>query len=490
MTTLFTVVPDESVGFTDQLTTLALAYDVGTRCGYEFRLTPFTTPRTGHDFWSRYDLGRAFPVLSEEESAWPRARVELSGNRARWASTPQDLVAMIAEQVPAGTRVVVLDVTERELFLKSIRWDESRGLAAFQAGLREVFAPRRPWPRERGLRVLLHLRCGDTADVPLIGPLTYRVWGDRVLVARPALAPPFLSARLVMDVVRDSLGPAGAEFRVFTDGYEGTVRGTTRSAGPGGTITAGLAKLMERAIGLHAEAARAVMAGDDVAFSMGESAQSIEGLIDAAQQSDLIVFNASQRLIPKLLAALGDRDRRPGLLVLDPRRHRTLRQVRLSERHARLINLSIHGDPLAPLRAFLAAVADPTHVSTIEPLAAGAGAGAFCIPELEPLAAGLEAEGRDAQARAVYEWLIELTDGSPASLAGAARCAASLGDDVAAQEHGLRAAEATSRCVANYHAAIEWATARGYRHEADALLEEARRLAGPDADISQPGVTR
>lgn len=186
--------------------------------------------------------------------------------------------------------------------------------------------------------------------------------------------------------------------------------------------------------------------------------ESLGGLIDAAQHADVIVCNASQRLIPKLLAVLDDRDRRPGLLVLDPLRHRLVRQVRLSERHAWLINLSMHGDPLAPLRAFLAAVANPTRVTAIEAIVEGAGAGAFCIPELEPLAATLEAKGCDAQARAVYEWLSVLSDGSPGSLAGAARCAARLGDDVVAKEYKLRAAEATTRSVANYRAAITWAT--------------------------------
>lgn len=487
MKTLFTVLPHSHAGFTDQLTTLALAHDVGTRCGYEFRLTPFTSLRSDHDFWSRYDLSGSFPVLSTDELTLPRARVELSASRARHRGvrTPQDLVAMVREQVPVGTRMVVIEFTEREHLLKSIAWDDSPGMVSFHAALRKVFAVRQAWTSKRGLRVLLHLRCGDTADVPLIGPVNYRVWGDHVQVARPALATPFLGARLVMDVVRDSLGPAGAEFRVCTDGYGRAARSAVRSAEPGGTITRGLATLMERAIILHEEAARAVIAGDDVTFNMGEGAESIEGLIDAAQQSDLIVVNAAQRLIPKLLAALGDLDRRPGLLVLDPWRHRTVRQVRLSERHARLINLSSHGDPLAPLRAFLAALADPMPVQTIEAVTEGTGAGVFCIPELESLAAQLESEGNDARARTLYEWVAVLSDGSPRSLAGTARCAARLGDDVAARECMLQAVEATSRSVASYRAAIRWASSRGYRQDAEALLEEARLIVGPDEDLSQ-----
>jgi hypothetical protein len=485
MKTLFTVVPKANAGFTDQLTTLALAYDIGTRCGCEFRLTPFTTLRSGHEFWSRYDLSRRFPVLSAEESMLPQARVELTGARARAcdARTPQDLVAMVADQMPAGTRMVVIEVTERDFVQKLMRWDESPGMLSFRAELRKVFAPRHAWAPARGLRVLLHLRCGDTADVPLIGPVHYRAWGTHVRVARPALATPFVGARLVMDVVRDLLGPGGAEFRVFTDGYERTAHSMMRSAGTGGTITAGLAKLMERAIGLHGEAARAVMTGEDVTFSAGESLESLDGLIHAAQHADIIVCNAAQRLSPKLLAVLDDRDRRPGLLVLDPQRHLPVRQVRLSERHVRLINLSMHGDPLAPLRAFLATAADPTRVSAIEAIVEEAGAGAFCIPELEPLAATLEVEGRDAQARAVYEWLGVLSDGSPGSLAGAARCAARLGDDMAAEEYRRRAAEATRCSVANYRAAIAWATSRGYRLDAEALRDEARGIVGPDADL-------
>ena len=489
MATLFTVQPSPRVGFTDQLTTLALAYDVGTRCGYEFRLTPFATPRSGQGLEERYDLTRAFPAFSEEEANLPTVRVGLSGAWARTGRvrTPQDLVAVIKDQVPADARVVVFDVVERESLLLDIAWDESPRMTSFHAGLRQVLAPRCPWPATGGLRVLVHLRCGDTADVPLIARLNYRVWGTFIQIARPSLPTPFLGARLAMDVVRERAGTAGAEFRVFSDGYERTARLTARSSGPGGTITPGLEKLLNEAIGLHAEAARAMIEGEDVTFRMDESLDSLGDLVDAAQEADLIVITTAQRMIPKLLAALGPRDRRPGLLLLDSHLHRNVRRVRLDERYARLISLSAHGDALAPLRAFLAAAADPTVVGSVEPLAERAGVGTFCIPELEPLAAEFESQGRYADARAVYEWLTVLTDGSPGVLAGVSRCADRMGDHAAAEEAGRRAAEALTRCVAGYRAAISWAAKRGFHHDARALFDEARRIAGPDADLPEPG---
>lgn len=488
MATLFTVQPSARVGFTDQLTTLALIYDVGTRCGYEFRLSPFATPRSGHGLAERYDLTRAFPVFSPNEANLPTVRVELSGAWARTGSvrTPQDLVAVIKKQVPADAGVVVFDLVERERLLLDIAWDESPLMKSFHAGLREVMAPRCPWPAMGILRVLVHLRCGDTADVPLIARLNYRVWGSFFQIARPSLPTPFLGARLAMDVVRERVGTAGAEFRVFSDGYERTARSAARSSGPGGTITPGLAKLLNKALGLHAGAARAMIEADDVTFSMDESLDSLGDLIDAAQEADLIVVTTAQRMIPKLLAALGPRDRRPGLLLLDSHLHRNVRRVRLDERHARLVTLSAHGDALAPLRAFLAAAADPTGVRIVEQLAEQSGAGTFCIPELEPLAAEFELQGRYADARAVHEWLTVLTDGSPDALGGVSRCANRMGDHAAAEEAGQRAAEAIRRCVAGYRAAIVWAASRGFRHEARALFEEARRIAGPDADLPEP----
>jgi len=489
MPILFTVQPSPHAGFTDQLTTLSLAYDVGTRCEYEFRLTPFASPRSGQGLEERYDLAGAFPVFTAEEAHLPTVRVQLSGAgaRARGVCTLRDLVALVKEQVPGDARVVVFDVTDRESLLRDIAWDDPPGMASFHARLGAALAPRCRWPATGRLRTLVHLRCGDTADVPLIGRLNYRVWGTVTQIARPSLPTPFLGARLVMDVVRERAGAAGAEFRVFSDGYERTARSTAGSAGPGGTITPGLANLLDRALGLHAEAARGMIVGDDVTFIMEESLDSLGDLIDAAQEADLIIVTSAQRMIPKLLAALGPRDRRPGLLLLDPYMYRSMRRVRVGERHARLIMLSAHGDALAPLRVFLDAAADPAIVRSVESLAAPSGAGVFCIPELEAVAAELESQGRHVDARAVYEWLTVLTDGSPGPLAGVARCAARMGDDVAAEEAGRRAADALARFVAGHRAAIQGAKQRGFRHEAKALFDEARRIVGPDVDLPEPG---
>jgi len=486
MPILFTVQPSPRAGFTDQLTTLSLVYDIGTRCEYEFRLTPFATPRSGQGVEERYDLTRTFPVFSAEEANLPTVRVELSGASARnrGVRTPWDLVALVKEQVPADARVVVFDVVDRESLLRDIAWDAPPRMTSFHAGLGEALAPRHRWPSTGGLRTLVHLRCGDTADIPLIGRLNYRVRGGFIAIAQPSLPTPFLGARLAMDVVRERSGAARAEFRVFSDGYERTNRMTARSSGPGGTITPGLAKLLNKAIDLHAEAARGMIVGDDVTFSMDESLDSLGDLIDAAQEADLIIVTSAQRMIPKLLAALGPRDRLPGLLLLDPYMHHSMRRVRLDERHARLITLSAHGDALAPLRAFLDAAADPAGVRSVEPLAATLNAGTFCIPELEPVAVELETQGRHADARAVYEWLTVLTDGSPAALAGVSRCAERMGDHAAAEAAGRRAAEAIARCVAAYRPAILAATKRGLRDDASALFDEARRIVGPDVNLS------
>ncbi|MFN9368943.1 MAG: hypothetical protein ACK6CT_09290 [Planctomycetia bacterium] len=43
------------------------------------------------------------------------------------------------------------------------------------------------------------------------------------------------------------------------------------------------------------------------------------------------------------------------------------------------------------------------------------------------------------------------------------------------------------RCVGSYRTAIQWATTHGYRHDAAALREEARRIVGPDEELPQPG---
>ena len=489
MTTLFTVQVTENVGFTDKLTTLASLHDIGVRCGYEFRLKPFGGDRSGGGFWSHYDMARMFPVLSPEEAGLPTARVDLSREQVQAAGVGSlsDLRSFIVAQVPSGTGLVVFRGDGVRFLLGKFAWDRSVAMETFHARMRELFRPTYSWPGSQGLRVLLHIRCGDVTDIPLVGPISYRTWDGTTSIARPFWPTPFHGARLVIDTVRALSAPAPVQFRVHTDGYARTRNRVSAAAGHGGTITHRTRDVLLRSIDIHEETAGHLLRAPDVAFSSGESFDSLRQLIDEVQQADLIVVTHAQRMIPKFLALLGPRETVPGMLLLDrsPRQVVAKRAVRMDESVATLITLSGHGDPLSPLRVFLAGSAVPRFPRDVASLVDAEDVGPYCVPEVESLAAKLEAKGFAVEAGAIHRWLAALTDDGPASLAGIARCLPP--GDLCAKEAALtEAAKAAERCAAEYRAAIDWARCHGYPQDANALRAEVRRLLGPDAEFQEP----
>ncbi len=490
MAKLFTVVVEEGCGFTDQLTKLATVHEIGTRCGYEFRLTPPGGKRSDPGFWQHYDLSRVFPVLTPQEGTLESVTIDFPLERIR-ATGIDDLSALlryVTARVPENVRLVVLDSRHTTRLREQLPLDSSPGRESFKAGIRQVFAPKTVWSPSRGLRILVHLRCGDVTDIPLVGPVSYRAWDRGVSIARPFWPTPFLGARLVVDTVRADTAPAPVDFRVFSDGYARTRRLVSRSADIGGSATRATRDILLRAIDIHEEAAGNLFRGADMSFSMGESFDSLERLIDSAQQADLIVITHAQRMIPKFLAALGSRGAGPGVLLLErsARGAKYITTIGMDESVARLITLSPHGDPLAPLRVFLAERATSAIPETVRMAAEQTGAGLYCVPDVESLAARLEHEGHPELAFGVYRRLSLLTDGSPASFSGLARSARAVGDIAVAEDARRRATEAFERYAAGCRGAIKWAEQHGYPHDVQAIVEEARRNAGPDFDLLSP----
>ncbi len=160
-----------------------------------------------------------------------------------------------------------------------------------------------------------------------------------------------------------------------------------------------------------------------------------------------------------------------------------VRSTGLTEEHATLIGLSPHGNPVAPVLAYLSHGTGPDHpwAQGLE-LARRHGAGSHCIPEIERLAARLEDAGADSEAHALYDWLSVLTDGQPTALAGMGRCAASDAERDAAAQMAAQAAERVRRQTLQ---GVDSLLSLGRLKRASDALAEIRTRLGNGNDIAR-----
>ena len=428
---IFTVRIPDDVGFTDQLMQLALLYRVGTAAGMAFRMTPLASSRSAPGFWKRFDLGAILPSASPAELALPRQVIDLSPERLLRAGVRDGagLVELVRAQLPApGTLAELrLQGESRTLLTRIVGADPVRFEGGLGRQLQALFAPppaaarRRPSPE---LRLLAHVRCGDAADIALFPQTGYLAWHRVIARTGEVRQSPFLGLRILIEALRAHLGTRPLRCEVFSDGYARTLELIGEVEGQADGPTPAEAALLRVAVGVHQHAAEALMQGAGIRAVIGEDLDALCALLWEAQQADLIVITGNQRMLPKFLALLGPRECPPALLLLeaDGDQARFMRTAGLTEAHAALITLSPHGDPLAPLFAYLRDGGLGGERARVAALAAEAGIGAYCIPELAQRAGDLEAWGRPEDAAALYDWLAVLTDLGPEALAGLARC--------------------------------------------------------------------
>ncbi|MCF7990318.1 MAG: hypothetical protein K9M02_07735 [Thiohalocapsa sp.] len=438
----FTISITAGVGFTDQLMQFALLYRLGADAGLQFRLTPLHSDRSPPGFWPRYDLGRVFEPADAALLRLPRRTVDVSpkllgaaGVSGR-AGLEAYMRSVLWDDAESGPSLAVLQLRGdiREMLVALLETADSAVDRALQARLRRVFAPAADHGETQALRVACHVRCGDAADIAVLPGRAYLAWHRAVSPARETRPNAFIGARATIEALRAQIEPRAMRCAVFTDGYGRTLSLLSPEHADAYGMGASELRMLRSAVGVHADTARAAMTGGGICFREGEDLDTLAALLDAVQQADVILITGNQRMIPKFLAALGQPDRPRALLVMetDAAQVAFVRAARLTETHATLMICSPHGNPLAPLFAYLVHGPKPRPWLRAAELAQENDAGLYCITEVEALAARMESGARRADALALYRWLAVLTDGAPESLAGQARCAQALGDEPAA----------------------------------------------------------
>jgi len=481
---IFTISISDHVGFTDQLMQLALFYRIGTAAGLSFRLIPFGSSRSPHGFWDVFDLRKVFDVASERERNMPVQAIELSPERLQRekVSTGADLVKLVQLQLgDKGKRIQFsLRQANRALLVKLLALNETTFKDDLEARLQAVFASREDRSASGALRMVSHIRCGDAADIAVLPNIAYIAWGSRMSMAPEVRQNPFIGARITVEAVRQALAPRQVDCAFYTDGYERTKELLISQENAVRAFTPGEAALISVAIAVHDRVAQAMMTGDGITFSSGETLESLVKLLHAVQQADLITITGNQRMLPKFLAVLGARNVRPAVLLLEKSsaQARFVRGAGLTEAHAVLITLSSHGNALAPLFAYLRHGSNSSSLEKVARIAAGHRAGLFCIPEIEEVALRLEQQGAMPEALALYDWLTELTDGSRESYAGKARCAQAAGAETIATDAQAQCHQSSLRAIGQYASQASSLILLGRFELASSVIAEARSIFG------------
>lgn len=479
----FTVALSEEVGFTDQLRQLGILYPIGKAAGLSFRLSPIASRRSGSGFWEHFDPGKVFQLISAEEQSLPRHVIDLSLRRLRrdGIRDAAALLALIRSQIPAQASLIVLDMRQghRDSLAAFVASDSglTEHARELQAKFQRLFSPTASATNQEGPRLLAHVRCGDVADLALFPQSAYLAYNQTLNATREVRQNPFVGTRLLIDLIRAHIAPDPLRCDLFTDGYARTRELINHWQAEDEGLPPEDVALLHAAIDIHEQTANTLVATPYIRSVLGEDLKSLCDLLEAAQLAELILITGNQRMLPKFLAQLGARARRPAMVLMEttPDDVAYIRAVGLNEQHATLISLSPHANPVSPVLAYLRHRNQPQKSQRIAALAANQGVGLYCLPELERLSQMLTERGQYADAADVYEWLAELTGQHPSYLQARLGClrAADHSAVTARQEQRIELAVKKAKTQAADH--INALLNLGRRCPAEHALREARR---------------
>ena len=368
----FTIAPRPH-GFTDQMLQFAVLYRLGRSLGWTYRHTPFASPfssppppapgdpslrawlaglpqrlvwrgpRRGlvpiPEIYEFLGFNRHFEERDEMADARPDRVVDLPivdrWLRENGATTAEGVQKLVSERAAAALgddrdRLVRLRITAGRRFFGTVL----AGTSPPRDGpdLRAIYEQargREPWRslyRGRGLRILLHIRQGDTAALetpwstwlplwPRSHSTVFREYGRLGAIPdrRHLRVRDFVPLAQAFGAV---LAPRSYSMLAFSDGFERSfsfLRSIRhRVALPPERIDAVLAT--ER--GYEAKQFRRLERLDDCRCIVGESPRKLCDFVESALKADVIVVGGQQRLVPKLLATYCTPDTMPLVIVL------------------------------------------------------------------------------------------------------------------------------------------------------------------------------
>lgn len=353
--TFFTIEPTYS-GVADQLTQFNAFYKLGLHLGYAYLHTPFVSERSnGRDLAPNAATADVHEFVGlNEHFARRAASIPLAGGPARSLSLklPGDewpgsevgsldsIGAGIEQQVrrfagqaadDLGSPVLVKFqlAGERRYLFSRIQAD----LPDFQDGLDlpGIYAAARkrsPLPSlygDQGLKILLHIRQGDTGIVTTPWRTFIPIWSSRKDQFReygsfdeiPARESQFdvSEYKSFLDDFLRHLGPSAKSVLVFSDGAARAFKAIESNLGKLAWSPEQIQRFREAKPGYDQRQFECFSGNDDIRLQLGEEPEKLCQLIHSAIESDLIIVSNQQRLIPKLMASFGKPDA-PRVIVL------------------------------------------------------------------------------------------------------------------------------------------------------------------------------
>lgn len=410
-TTFFSFRPTKG-GFADQLQELGVFYKLGSDLGFVYVHRPLQTARSTRPhgvvahvlrrvFWPIRGLaGRLAPEAFFDvhdflgineflERAHPapvgrkleRVEIFLSDEilRGRGVTTFEGLRNYVTEAVECSPHHGRSDLLVEFSLRRYVDW--------FGLVLREPCDPearldlstayrdarrRRPWPssfRPDALKVLVHIRQGDTAFIETPWGSYVSIWGhvsnrmtecrtlDEIDTDRIILESDYFA---LLEAIYSAFGEGAVSSLVFSDGYARAfqiLRKGLRNRRLQWTLEQ-RAAIDRQARSYEDDRFRCFEELGSCATVIGETRRNLCDLIEALMQCSVVVVGTHGELVQKLVAAYFDLHTMPIVIVLFRRRRPDYQTIGLGEKHEKFVYVDVENPDVGPVIERLRAISD------------------------------------------------------------------------------------------------------------------------------------
>ncbi len=225
----FTIGIRDEVGFSDQLNQMFLLYHIGKLLGLEYLHSTLSSKRTSGDIWSDLMLDAQFDRLDDHAIAGAAEFLDLAVADRRVGggrhASLNDLIATLKARIAAKASpqtILRLRLGDRNPVLSLLTSLPHSSFQGFRDRIGRAFAQTGwsgPFSSDARLRVLVHIRKGDTARIEM-------PWGDELALwhhdaaISPNRQPDDLAIlRAIVRSLSQRFSANDIEIAVFSDGF-------------------------------------------------------------------------------------------------------------------------------------------------------------------------------------------------------------------------------------------------------------------------------
>jgi hypothetical protein len=312
-------------GFTDQLNQFLILYTLATQLHLRYLPARISTKRNTGNTWADLALSErlAQPGSVVNDMGQPNTAIHVDDNRngvrySRLSDVLADLRVAILKSEPNDILAFQLNGNRDVLMhllgdLPASAFERFR--LAFDDSLADSGIPS-PFEHHKRLRVLFHIRKGDTAriETPWEGALT--LWHNQAAVSFSNQPEDVTILRSVARRLSTEFGPDLIELVIFSDGYERTALLLDKTLSNSSVFSNGRKDII-RAI-LQEKTMELELFGQIPGSKLfiGERHDYFKQLLLGIREADVIITNGVQRLPSKVLGALPSRSTKQRLIVV------------------------------------------------------------------------------------------------------------------------------------------------------------------------------